>query len=148
MGRTEHMANPKVNPRKMRRRVHLRLDGAPNELGLCVHKDEEVARIMEGIAIGWKPLGGNPIRLQVLQREILNDAVLNMNLSPKARTQKEMDPNPAGLELIEEPDVPVDRLVDRTRFIETDQCGDKGRLHLQYSVSAPVSIYRGPRGMT
>jgi hypothetical protein len=129
MGSAEHVADPKVDPPKVRARMHSRLDGPPDKLRLGIHKNEKVTGVVKSIPIRRESLGGTAIGLKVLECEVLDNSVGNMNPAPEVRTQKQVKANPRPLELVEEADIPVDGLVHRAVLIQTDQSTDKGRLH-------------------
>jgi hypothetical protein len=107
MGRPEHVADPKVNPRKMGGRMHLRVDGTANELGLCVHEDEEVPRVVERIPVRRKPLRSDVGGLEVLERDVLDDSILKVNAVTILGAQKEVEPDACRLKLIEQGNVPI-----------------------------------------
>ena len=134
------MADPKVNPCKVWGRMHLRVDGTTNKLGLRIHEGEEVPCVMERIPVQWESLRGDASGLEILQREVLDDSILRLNPIPVLRTQKKMNSDAGRLELVEQCNVAIRGLVNRTVFVQVDQRTDVGRLHIAVLHSVSVSI--------
>jgi hypothetical protein len=95
---------------------------------------------VQSIAVSGKTLRSNAVGVKIFQSDVFDDAVAHMDSVSEPRAEKEMETNSRCLELIEESNVPIRRLVNGSILIEINQRTHKRRLHLALSLFLPVSI--------